>query len=59
MKREPIDLPTADPEISAEAESETAADVKLELPTEESTAEDPGSADDLPDAEEACGALKT
>ena len=58
-KPEPIDAPTADPETSAEAESETAADAKLESPAEESTAEDPGSADDLPDAEEARGASKT
>lgn len=58
-KTESIDAPTADPGVSAEAESETAADEKLESPAEESTAEDPGSADDLPDAEEARGASKT
>ena len=44
--------------MSAEGESETAADAKLEPPAEESTAEDTGSADELPDAEEARGASK-
>jgi len=62
-KPEPVNAPTAedgddgppaDPEMSAEAESETAADAKLESP-----AEDTGSADELPDAEEARGASKT